>query len=118
MITREEVIQYIAERYAIQPEYIFEKFPSYCVFRHKHGKKWFGLIMTIPQNKLYGDEGKKIEIIDLKIDPELGEILRNKKGYHQAYHMNKEHWITLDLSSINNFSEIAELIDSSFNLTL
>lgn len=117
MIEREEIIEYIAETYTIYPEYIFEKFPNYCVFRHKRKKKWFGLIMTIPRNKLYGEEEIKIDVINLKINPELNEIVRNKNGYYQAYHMNKKHWITIDLSAVENLDQIVGLIDDSFKLT-
>ncbi|WP_438756814.1 MmcQ/YjbR family DNA-binding protein [Enterococcus sp. AZ126] len=87
------------------------------IFRYKRNKKWFGIIMTISKNKLYGNEDTKIDSIDLKINSELGEIFRNKKGYHRAYHMNKEHWITIDLSAIDNFGQVAELIDDSFKLS-
>lgn len=117
MMKREEIIDYIEEKYTIYPEYIFGKFPNYCVFRHKRTKKWFGLIMTVPRNKLYGEEEIKIDVINLKINPELNEIVRNKNGYYPAYHMNKEHWITLDLSVVDDFDQIAGLIDDSFKLT-
>ncbi|MFD1902374.1 MmcQ/YjbR family DNA-binding protein [Enterococcus termitis] len=73
--------------------------------------------MTIPRNKLYGDEEIKIDVINLKINPELNEIVRNKNGYYQAYHMNKEHWITIDLSAVESLGQIAGLIDDSFKLT-
>lgn len=117
MIRREDIIDYIVEKYTIYPEYKFEKFPNYCVFRQKRKKKWFGLIMTIPRNKLYGDEEINIDVINLKINTELNELLRNKNGYCQAYHMNKEHWITIDLSVVEDFDQIAGLIDDSFKLT-
>ncbi|WP_187240405.1 MmcQ/YjbR family DNA-binding protein [Secundilactobacillus malefermentans] len=73
--------------------------------------------MTIPQNNLYGGNETEIDIIDLKITPELGSILQTGKGYYPAYHMNKEHWITVDLSAIDNFDQLGGMIDDSYELT-
>ncbi|MGG5372184.1 MmcQ/YjbR family DNA-binding protein [Enterococcus sp. AZ196] len=118
MITKTEIMKYIEEKYNSLPEYIFEKFPNYCVFRHTRGKKWFCLIMTVPQNKLYGENNEMIEIIDVKIDPVLGDIIRNSPFIYPAYHMNKEHWITIDLSQVDHFEQIAGLIEDSYQLTV
>lgn len=114
---REDVIEYIENQYNVSPEYTFTKFPNYCVFRHKENRKWFGIIMNIPREKIYGEGKEEIDIIDLKIEPELITILKGKKEYFSAYHMNKEHWISVDLSKINNMNELKNLIDDSFNLT-
>ncbi|MFV0560189.1 MAG: MmcQ/YjbR family DNA-binding protein [Enterococcus sp.] len=97
MITRNEVLEYIEDTYDVFPEYIFKKFPSYCVFKHKRGKKWFGLLMTINKSKLDAHSDKEIDVIDVKIEPELGDILKNSPAIYPAYHMNKEHWVTVDL---------------------
>lgn len=34
-----------------------------------------------------------------------------------AYHMNKEHWITLVLERVDSKEEVYHLIEVSFNLT-
>lgn len=117
MITKKEVSKFIEGKYNVLPEYIFEKFPNYCVFRHENEKKWFCLLMTIPKKKLGGDSDEKIEVIDLKIDPALGDILRNSSYIYPAYHMNKEHWITIDLSQIDHVEQIADLLEDSYQLT-
>ncbi|MFL2028261.1 MmcQ/YjbR family DNA-binding protein [Loigolactobacillus zhaoyuanensis] len=117
MITREKVSAYIAENYQAQPEYPFKKFPNYCVFKHQCNHKWFALLMSIPQNKLYGDSEIEIEVIDVKVTPELGDILKNSQAFYPAYHMNKEHWITIDLTAMTDFAQLSDLIDDSFKLT-
>ncbi|WP_165005661.1 MULTISPECIES: MmcQ/YjbR family DNA-binding protein [unclassified Enterococcus] len=117
MATKQEIIDYIEETYQLNPEHVFKKFPDYCVFRHRKNKKWFGLLMNIPEEKLYGSGTGAIDIIDLKVEPELGGLLRGKEGYFQAYHMNKEHWITVDIRKIKNPDELMQLIDASFELT-
>lgn len=94
MLTKKELIDHINETYNLSPEYIFKKFPDYCVFRHQKSKKWFGVLMSVPEEKIYdgASDHRIINILDLKVDPELGGILRGKEGYFPAYHMNKELW--------------------------
>ncbi|OUZ28643.1 hypothetical protein A5806_001381 [Enterococcus faecium] len=85
----------------------------------KKAKKWFGVLMSVPEEKIYDDasDHRIINILDLKVDPELGGILRGKEGYFPAYHMNKEHWISIDLRKIEKLDELADLIDGSFKST-
>ena len=120
MLTKKELIDHIDETYNLSPEYIFKKFPDYyCVFRHQKSKKSFGVLMSVPEEKIYDDasDHRIIDILDLKVDPELGGILRGKEGYFPAYHMNKEHWISVDLRKIEKLDELAGLIDGSFKST-
>lgn len=116
-ITREDIITYISNKYEVSPEYTFAKFPKYCVFRHAENNKWFALIMNVSKEKIYGKGKDKVDIIDLKVDPELISILKGKKEYLSAYHMNKEHWISVDLTEVRNVNELKNLIDDSFTLT-
>ena len=39
MLTKKELIDHIDETYNLSPEYIFKKFPDYCVFRHQKKQK-------------------------------------------------------------------------------
>ncbi|UZS65105.1 MULTISPECIES: MmcQ/YjbR family DNA-binding protein [Pseudomonas syringae group] len=41
--------------------------------------------------------------------------LRKKPGIYPAYHINKEHWITLLLNGPLGAEEIHSLIEDSFN---
>ena len=60
--------------------------------------------MDVSADKLHeGDSGTIIDIVDVKVEPELVGSLRLKEGIFPAYHMNKEHWITIKLD--NNFRE-------------
>ena len=38
------------------------------------------------------------------------------KGFLKAYHMNKEHWVTIILNEVDQ-NKIKELIDLSYDLT-
>jgi predicted DNA-binding protein (MmcQ/YjbR family) len=117
MIYREEILAYVKEKFDTNPDYPWFKHPDYAVLRHKSSGKWYGLIMNVSRNKL-GLTGKRsTEIINLKCDPELNSLLRGQKGILPAYHMNKEHWITIVLDSPFPKEEIYNLINLSYDLT-
>ncbi|RMO30879.1 hypothetical protein ALP08_101904 [Pseudomonas syringae pv. pisi] len=61
------------------------------------------------------DGDKRVDVIDLKVQPELVGSLRKKPGIYPAYHINKEHWITLLLNGPLGAEEIHSLIEDSFN---
>lgn len=117
MTTREEVLSYVEKNYQTKPEMTFSKFPKYCILRHADNKKWYGLIMNVSKRKLGIESDEEIDILDVKVEPELIGSLLQKEGYHLAYHMNKEHWISIDLNSISEFKEIQDMIDNSYQAT-
>ncbi|MBD7913424.1 MmcQ/YjbR family DNA-binding protein [Clostridium cibarium] len=117
MIEREEIFNYVKGKFYTEPDYPWLKYPDHAVLRHEGGGKWYGLIMNVPRIKL-GLTGKgSVEILNLKCDPELKSILRDQEGILPAYHMNKEHWITIVLNSSFPKEEINNLIDLSYDLT-
>ena len=111
-----EIFEYVKEKYNTTPEYLWSKFPLYAVLKHMNNK-WYGIIMNVPKEKL-GLEGKKeIDIINVKCSPEMIGSLRMSKGFLSAYHMNKEHWITILLDGSVDKEKIIQLIDLSYDLT-
>ena len=55
--------------------------------------------------------------ISLKCDPEKAIDLREKHHEIQpGYHLNKEHWNTIDLNGVLSQKLITDLIDHSYNL--
>lgn len=113
---REDVIDYITNNYGSQPEYLWESTPTYAVFRHSN-KKWFAIIMNISKNKL-GLKGEElVDILDVKCDFITKGSLAGQKGFFPAYHMNKEHWITVILDGSVERDRVFNLIDISYQLT-
>lgn len=75
----ERIAEMIRMRYGDRPDFPWKKYPGYGVFRNHENKKWYGIIVAIPKNKLDGrKDGAVIEVINVKIPPEKGKkVLRN-----------------------------------------
>ena len=112
----EEIIETVAQKYAIKPECPFADDNETIVFRRKDNQKWFGIIMSISPEKL-GLKGKeKIDVMNIKIDPEELNRIVDNQNYFRAYHMNKKMWTTVILDGRLPTKEIMERIENSFNL--
>ena len=114
---KDRVIAYGKDRYGATPDHTFAQHPDYAVLRHKDSDKWFALLMTVPRDKLGLNGDGEIEILDVKCDPDEIGSLRQKPGYLPAYHMNKEHWLTVLLDGTVPIDDVRERIDASHALT-
>ena len=110
------VREYIASTYEVEREYLWED-SSFYVFRHNDTKKWFGIIMDIEEAKLKGAGKRKIDVLNVKIDPDDIFKLLGVKGIYSAYHMNKKYWISVVLDDTLADAAVFPLIDRSFSLT-
>ena len=116
-MNRQELDKYLQETYNAEPEYPWSSAPSYAVYRHENNKKWFAVIMDISKRKIGFDSDEKISVVNLKIEPYLiGSLLEND-GIYPAYHMNKTHWITVELTDKTSFEQISWLVEMSYDNT-
>ncbi|KAA8731673.1 MmcQ/YjbR family DNA-binding protein [Acinetobacter qingfengensis] len=111
------VVKHVKNKYQIAPDYPWSKYPDYAALRHHGTKKWFALLMNVPRNKLGLEGTDGIDVLNVKCRPEIVGSLRLAQGYLPAYHMNKEHWLTVLLDNTVPEKEIFELIDDSYYLT-
>lgn len=121
-MNREEFLTYVTSTYNAEPEYLWEKLPTACVFRHKSNNKWFCAVLTVKKSALnseviVGNDNTLIDIVDIKAHPLFINSLKEKKGILPGYHMNKEHWITLLLGDYLADDEIKALLEESYQLT-
>jgi predicted DNA-binding protein (MmcQ/YjbR family) len=76
--------------------------------------------MEIPKSRLgLGGDGT-VNVVNLKISPEMLPSLLQERGVFPAYHMSKTHWVTvaLDGAEVCASDEMAEfLTEVSFTLT-
>jgi len=108
--------RFIIQRYHDIPEFSWERFPGYGIFRNSHNDKWYGLIMNINKSKI--DKGnEEVEVLNVKLDKDEIKLLLDRKGFYKAYHMNKEHWITILLDETIKDEEIMGYIEESHTFT-
>lgn len=117
MPAQKRVFSYIKEKFGAQSERLFDKHPEFAVFRHAKNQKWFAVFMRVDGGKLGLKSGVALEIINLKCKPDLAAILRDREQILPAYHMNKKHWISVNLSSKIAPEQVFDLVDLSFELT-
>lgn len=115
---RQEVYEYINRQYKVSPEYPWAKDQTSAVFRHGDNRKWFALIMDVKRNKLGLAGEDSVDAVNLKIDDMFfRDMLVREEGIMPAYHMNKEHWITVLLDGTVETEKVYDLIDRSFLAT-
>ena len=79
-----------------------------------------------PQTSVFKIAGKIFALVglrdepgslSLKCDPGHGEVLRNEHAsIVPGYHLNKRHWITVELDGSLPASMLEELIEDSYDL--
>ncbi len=111
------LLSYAGERYGTKPEHPWRTLPDYTVLRHDDNKKWYGVLMNVPGNRLGLADNSKIPILNVKCDPMLSGMLRSGAGFLPAYHMNHEQWLTILLDGTVALEKITSLLDMSFELT-
>ena len=107
--------KFVKEKYNTEPEFLWDKFPGYAVYRNKNNNKWYGIITNIDLSKLDDGSGE-VEIINIKLDENQIQKLLKKKGFYKAYHMNKKDWISVILNDTLPDEVITSLIDASYNI--
>ena len=112
---RADVFNFVSETYGTKPEYLWQKYPNYAVFRHP-SSKWFGVVMDIEKYKLGLAGEDKIDILVAKCDLLLHGSLLNEYGFLPAYHMNKEHWITIMLDGSVEKEKVFQILDLSYEM--
>lgn len=112
---RERVAQYIQDRYSVEPEYLWARYPNYAVFRQPASRKWFVIIMDVARKSLDLDGDGTADVMDLKCGPVLVGSLLAQKGFRPAYHMSKSSWISVLLDETLPDEEIYPLIELSYD---
>ena len=115
---RQELFDHVKKQYKVSPEYLWKKYPEYAVLRHADNNKWFALVAMVEREKLGLDEDGKVDVVNLKIDDLFfKDMLLQENGMLPAYHMNKQHWITVLLDGSVPRERIYDLLDMSYMAT-
>lgn len=109
------ITKYIIKKYQDEPEFLWEKYSGYGVFRNKKNEKWYAGIFNIDQSKLRDGKGE-VEILNIKLENEKIDLLLKEKGFYEGYHMNKKNWVSIILDDTISDERICSLIDESYSL--
>lgn len=114
-MTRQQIFDYVKIKYATTPDYPW--LDDNAVLRHSDNNKWYGLVMKVGRDKLRLSGDGAVDVVNVKCDPVLAGYMRQQEGFHPAYHMNKEKWLTIRLDGSASDDDIKRLIDLSYELT-
>lgn len=106
--------------WGIEPDFPFDDGADRTagVLRHLDTERWFGLIMRVKKSVLAGETAPdRIDVMNLKAEPEKIPELWKIDGIYPAYHMNRKYWISVALDERVPDGDVMELVAESFRLT-
>ncbi len=113
---RERAFVWIKKKYGIEPDYPWND--DNAVLRHPENRKWFAVVLRVGRDKL-GLLGEGLaDVINVKCEPVLIGSLRTQPGFHPAYHMNKDQWISIRLDGSVPEDQMKNLIGLSYDMTM
>ena len=114
---RERITRYIQDTYGTQAEYLWADSPGNAIFRHSASKKWYAAMMRVLPEKLglTGEEALDVDVMDIKCSAIMIGSLLSTKGFLPAYHMNKNHWISIVLDNSIPDDQITPLLELSYD---
>ena len=107
------IIEKVKKLYSPRLERPWYEHPDFITVKDPLSGKWFALFMIIDRKKIGLKGSGKIPVVNVKSDPELIHMINHTEGFAPAYHMNKEHWITIRLDGSVDEEKILSLIDQS-----
>lgn len=112
---RERITQYIQDTYRTQAEYLWADSPGNAIFRHPASKKWYAALMRVLPEKLGLAGEEALDVMDIRCSTIMIGSLLSTKGFLPAYHMNKNHWISVVLDNSVPDDQITPLLELSYD---
>ena len=94
-MTRQDFLQYCADRYDTAPDYPFDDLFETAVLRHSGNRKWYALVMKISRRKFGQNSDEGIDVVNMKLPTEMLGSFGTTDGVYPAFHMNKLHWVSV-----------------------
>ena len=115
------LVEFLYNTYGEKPDFPFEGgYEDAGVFRYRKNRKWYGIIMNINKSLLTKKKGDviRVDVINVKINPEDREELLKINGLYICYHMNKQKWISIILDETVPDSLLFDLVTKSRELII
>lgn len=118
MTYRDRLIDYVKKKYKAAPEYLWQRYPDYAIFRHADNRKWFGLVMNVRRDKLGLEGDEMTDILNVKLsDPFLADLLVQQPGFLRGYHISRGNWVSILLDGSVPFEDICRWLHESYAAT-
>ena len=114
---RNSIFKHCKDTYGTAPEYLWERFPSYAVLRHRGNRKWYAVVMEIPFKRLGVMREGTVDVMNLKLGEAMVGSVRDERGIFPAYHMAKGAWVSVLLDGTVPDETILAFLDISHELT-
>ena len=112
---RERITQYMLDTYGTEAEYLWADSPGNAIFRHPSSKKWYAAMMRVLPEKLGLAGEEALDVMDIRCSTIMIGSLLSTKGFLPAYHMNKNHWISIVLDNSVPDDQITPLLELSYD---
>ena len=114
-LQRERITQYMQNTYGTEAEYLWADSPDSAVFRHPASRKWYAIIMRVLPERLGLQGEQTLDVMNVKCSTIMIGSLLSTKGFLPAYHMNKNHWISIVLDGSVSDGQIMPLLELSYD---
>ena len=113
------LVEYLYNTYNEKPDFPFSDDDETGVIRYHKNRKWYGIIMNINKSLLTKKkESGKVDVINVKINPEDREELLKIDGLYICYHINKQKWISIILDETVPDLILFDLVSKSRELII
>ena len=112
---RERIMRYMQDTYGTEAEYLWADSPDSAVFRHPASRKWYAIIMRVLPERLGLSGEQVLYVMNVKCSTIMIGSLLSTKGFLPAYHMNKNHWISIVLDNSVPDDQITPLLELSYD---
>ena len=115
------IAELVLREFGEKPDFPFssESVKSAGVFRNAENKKWYGIVMNVPRNRLEGESSAEpADVMNVKHAEDDIPLIVASPGVYPAWHMQKKYWISLILDDTLSDARIMELVRESRGYTL
>ena len=112
---RERIMRYMQDTYGTEAEFLWADSPDSAVFRHPASRKWYAIIMGVLPERLGLSGEQVLYVMNVKCSTIMIGSLLSTKGFLPAYHMNKNHWISIVLDNSVPDDQITPLLELSYD---
>ena len=115
-MTKQDFFSLCLNVHGTEPDYPFGEDGETAVFRHGANRKWFALVMHVSRRKFGFESDECVDVVNLKLPPEMIGAYSPADGVYPAYHMNKLHWVSVILPDAED-ETLDFLLNMSYDIT-